>query len=150
MRRRSNMLRLPVHFVWTTRERLPLIAPEGEKRLWRFIEATCTEIRCETLAVGGMPDHIHLLVNFSNTFSLGEFMKRVKGSSSRFATQHLRGGEFFEWQAHYGAFGVSPENVAAVVAYINGQKQHHADGSIRPEWETTYEETDIEDPPSMP
>ncbi len=150
MRRQSNMIRVPIHFVWTTQDRLPLIPSQGERRLWRFIETICTELHCDPLAIGGMADHVHLLVNFANTLSFADFMKRVKGSTSRFITQELRDGEFFGWQAHYGAFAVSPDHVATVVAYINGQKQHHADGSVCPNWETACAEIDVDDPPSTP
>src|SRR5260221_10938036 len=97
MKRRSNMIRVAIQFVWTTHERHPLIAAEHERRLWRHIEAVSKQLRCDVLAVGGMPDHIHLLVNFANTISMGELMKRVKGASSHFISEELT-GSWFAWQ----------------------------------------------------
>jgi REP element-mobilizing transposase RayT len=150
MKRRSNCIRVPIHFVWATHERLPLIEETVQRRLWRYIEATCREMRCEVLAVGGVSDHIHLLVNFPSTLSFAELMKRVKGGSSRFASQELHDGQWFQWQTHYGAFAVSFDEVDAVIAYIAHQKQHHADGAIRADWEQTYDEYDIEAEASAP
>ena len=115
---------------------------DGERRLWRYIESICRETRCDVLAVGGMPNHIHLLVNFANTISIGELMKQVKGGSSVFAAKEIR-CDWFKWQAHYGACAVSPSAIPQVVAYIANQKQHHADGSIRTEWEEAYDEYEV-------
>ena len=144
-KRRSNYLRVPIHFVWATHERMPLIPDDGQRRLWRFIEATAQDRRCEVLAVGGMPDHIHLLVNFVNTITIVEFMKQVKGGSSRFVSEQLRQGEWFQWQAHYGAIGVCPGHIDAVIDYINNQKQHHQNKTTQPDWEETFTEYDIPD-----
>jgi REP element-mobilizing transposase RayT len=136
------MILVPVHFVWSTWGRLPLITEEGERRLWRYIEATCRDLHCDVLAVGGMPDHVHLLVNLAPTLSLADLMKRVKGSSARFMSVELREGEWFRWQAHYGAFGVAPSGVDAVVRYIANQKTHHQAGALRPELERCDAEDD--------
>jgi REP element-mobilizing transposase RayT len=101
-------------------------------------------MRCDVTAVGGIEDHIHLLVNLPGRFSLAELMKRVKGGSSVFISQELLGGQWFAWQAHYDAFAVAPESVSIAVAYITNQKQHHTEGSLRPDWEETEMEYDDE------
>jgi REP element-mobilizing transposase RayT len=149
MKRRFNAIRVPIHFVWATHERLPLIPQSLERRLWRYIEAVCREVRCEVLAVGGMEDHIHLLANLPATVTMADLMKRVKGGSSGFVSEELRFGEWFRWQPHYGAFAVSPEAVPIVVAYIAHQRQHHTEGSARPDWEETEIECDIDDKPNL-
>ena len=143
---RRNMLRAPMHFVWATHDRLPLITPEIERRLYRYIEAICIEHKCPVLAIGGMPDHIHLLVAHSNTITFSDLMKHVKGSSSRFITTTLKPGEAFNWRPNYGAFAVSYEARDSVIAYIHNQKQHHANNDL---WEF-YEQTDEEVPDDAP
>ena len=147
--RRSNYIRVSVHFVWTTHERMPLLPDggEGERKLWRYIESLAQQKRCEVLAIGGMPDHIHLLVNLHNTISMAELIKFVKGSSSRFVSQELRGGDWFAWQNHYGAKAVCPDTLEACIRYIVNQKQHHADNTTDDEWEQVYIEHDLPDTP---
>jgi putative transposase len=101
---------------------------------------------CPVLAIGGLPDHVHLLVSFTNTLSYADFMKHVKGGSSRFVTQKLKPGEWFQWQENYAVFAVSPRDIRMVTAYILNQKQRHASGNLWPEAEETYEEFDTDDP----
>src|SRR5436190_17106451 len=84
MKRRRNKIRVLIHFVWATHERLPLITPEIERDVYRYMEKVCQDERCEVLAIGGMPDHVHLLAAISNTVSLSALMQNVKGGSSRF------------------------------------------------------------------
>jgi hypothetical protein len=61
----------------------------------------------------------------------------------------IEGGDWFQWQAHYGAVAISPEEIKTVVAYIANQKRHHAEGSLRPEWEKTFDEYEVEDEEPM-
>src|SRR4051794_27625134 len=124
---RMNKLCVYVHFIWATWDRFPWITEEIERDVHRYISRVCEDEGCEVLAVGGMPDHVHLLIALPNTLTLAELMRHVKGSSSRFVSQKLKSGETFQWQGSYGAFSVSPGDKEKVIRYITHQKQHHAD-----------------------
>ncbi len=85
-----------LHFVWATKRRLPLIVPEVERRLYGCISAEARRLGCEVLAVGGMPDHVHLAVAMPTVLSPAKLMQQVKGVSSHFASEHLLpAGELF-------------------------------------------------------
>jgi REP element-mobilizing transposase RayT len=140
--RRRNLLKLGTHFVWATHDRLPLVTNDIEHRLHRYIEGICQELGCSVIAIGGMSDHVHLLVAMSNKISTAMLMKNVKGSSSRFISSTLKPGSWFAWQPNYAAFSVSPSHIEIVVEYIANQKIHHVNGTYNPE----LEETDEEDP----
>lgn len=140
--RRRNKLRTCIHLIWATKNRLPLVTADIEQRLYRYIGAICVDKRCSILAIGGMPDHIHLLVVLASTISLADLVKQVKGGSSRFVSESLKPGEWFAWQPNYAAFSVSPADKDRVAHYIQNQKQHHSDGTV---W-ADEEETDEEDP----
>ena len=135
----KNKLSVAVHFVWATWDRQPLITKEIERDLYKYMEAVCNDDKCEVLAIGGMPDQVHLLVLLSNTITLADFVRHVKGGSSRFVPKCLKPGEWFAWQGSYGAFSVSLANVPKVIAYIQNQKQHHALGTLWPNAEETNE-----------
>ncbi len=75
-----------------------------------------------------MPDHVHLRVLLSNTITLADFVKHVKGGSFSFVSDKLRPGEWFKWQGSYGAFSVSRPQIDEVVRYVAHQRQHHAEG----------------------
>jgi putative transposase len=147
---------VPIHFVWATHNRLPLLASAFEQRVYDYIARVCQDDGCQVLAVNGMPDHVHLLVGFTATITLGKLMKDVKGGSSRFISEQCLSGEWFAWQAHYSALAVSPSHVTRATAYIRQQKQHHAAGTLWPDAEQTFtdlaetDESDLEqqEPPS--
>jgi len=135
----KNKLCVAVHFVWATWDRQPLVTEGVERDLYKYIEAVCDDDHCKVLALGGMPDHVHLLVLLSNTVTIADLMRHVKGGSSRFVPKRLTPGSWFAWQGSYGAFSVSPAYIPKVVAYIQNQKQHHTDGTLYPNAEETNE-----------
>jgi len=132
---RAPYTQLYVHCVWATWDRLPLIASIIETRLYPAIVSKCSELNCEVIAIGGMADHVHLLVRFPTTLTIAALLKEVKGSSSHLVTHEIAPGDFFKWQGAYGAFTINKEGVKAVATYIHRQKQHHAEGNVFEAWE---------------
>ena len=130
-----NYTQLYVHLVWSTWDRLPLIDPTIEARLYKAIEAKCVALGCQLLAYGGVSDHIHLLIAFVPTLPISRLVGEIKGISSHLMTHEIRPNEFFRWQSSYGAFTVSHQALDLVRSYILNQKQHHANGSTVPEIE---------------
>lgn len=133
----ENLINVLVHFVWATWDRLPLIQPDVERDIHRSIVAICEDHGCPVIAIGGMPDHVHLLVSVSNTITLAKLMELAKGGSSRYITTVIHSIEWFQWQGSYGAFSVSPHEKRKIIAYVNNQRQHHAYGSLWPNAERT-------------
>lgn len=131
MSRRYDMIYL--HFVWTTWDRLPLISPNREVRVYQTIREECVKQKALVLAVGGIDDHVHLLVRLPAALAPSAFLKQVKGASSRLVSQHS--GEPLKWQGGYAVFSVSYGDVQRVTEYIRRQKEHHADGTVITAWE---------------
>lgn len=130
-----------LHFVWATKNREALIPPELERSVYRVIEADAQKSGCQVMAINGMADHIHLLVRFGRTTTMGTLMNQVKGVSSSFLNARLYPGEElrFRWQPNYGVYSVSPNHVSAVLAYVLNQKQHHAEQTTYAAWEMAGE-----------
>jgi putative transposase len=137
---RRNKLSLFLHLVWATWDRLPMITPDVERRLYREIESEALRMQCIILALNGMADHVHVVLVIPSTVTIAELAKQIKGASSHFVNEVLRPEMPFKWQGSYGAFTVSRWDVDKIVAYVKNQKQHHADATLLPEWEETYEE----------
>jgi len=134
---RAPYTQLYVHYVWATWDRLPLITDRIERQIYASIFAKSRSLKCEPIAIGGLLDHVHLLVRLHTTISVAELVKGVKGSSSHLVTHELRPGMFFKWQGAYGAFTVSKESLDRVINYINNQKKHHAEDDLWSEFELT-------------
>lgn len=127
---RHNKLALYVHLVWTTWDRLPLITPEIERPLYRHLESEAGRRGCKVIALNGIADHVHLLVELPTTIAIADLVKNLKGISSHFVNETLRPEAVFKWQASYSAFTVSRWDVSKVVGYIKNQKEHHATGGL--------------------
>ena len=122
---RRNQIVLFVHIVWNTWDRLPLIRLEFERRLYRFIAAVAQEMHCEVIAIGGIEDHIHILLSIPSTVAIAQLVKRMKGASSHFVNHEILPEGGFKWQGTYSAFSVSRWDVPKIVNYIQHQREHH-------------------------
>src|SRR5438105_4402086 len=99
------------HFVWATKNRLPLVTEELERPLYRCIEQEAQRLHCVVLAIGGMPDHVHLAVEAPTNVHAAKIMQMVKGISSHFAHERLKDEPVFDWQDNYAVFSLSRPHV---------------------------------------
>jgi putative transposase len=135
---RRNYLSLFVHLVWGTWDRQPLLSGPLEQQVYRAIGAKCVELDAEVVALGGIEDHVHLLVSLPSTLAIANLVGQVKGASSHLVNQEglpTAGGAVFKWQGTYGAFTVSQPLVRDVSTYILHQREHHSRGTLLAEWE---------------
>ena len=121
--------RLFYHFVWGTKNREPLIAPEWENSLHNVIAAKATELGAIVHSVGGIEDHVHLVVSVPPKIALSTFIGQVKGNSSHFVNHGLDVVIYFAWQAEYGVVSFGGKMLDMVVRYAKNQREHHADGT---------------------
>jgi len=121
--------RLFYHFVWGTRNREPLIAPEWENSLHNAIAAKATDLGAFVHAVGGIEDHVHLVVSVPPKIALSTFIGQVKGNSSHFVNHGLGVDIAFAWQAEYGVVSFGGKRLDVVVRYVKNQRKHHTDGT---------------------
>ena len=90
--------RLFYHFVWATWDRLPLLEGAVERHAYALIPEQCNKLACETHALGGIEDHIHLRVTLPRTLRISDFVEAVKGCSSRGLNEAHGADEAFKWQ----------------------------------------------------
>ncbi len=124
------------HLVWTTWDREPLLTGKVEQDAYALILSQCKHLKVTVHSLGGVADHVHILVSLPRTLCLADFMEAVKGISSR-ALNDTHGSPTwaFRWQGGYSDHSVSPPQVDLVKHYIENQKQHHASQSLWPSCE---------------
>ena len=123
-----------MHCVWATKERRPLIKPDLQQRLWPYLGGIARENKMKGLVIGGVEDHVHILVSIPATLSIAKSIQLLKGNSSKWINDTFKAHEDFEWQEGYGAFSVSTSNLDAVKHYIEHQAEHHAKHSFEDEF----------------
>ena len=111
-----------MHVVFSTKERQKTIPAEMKERVWSYTAGICKGQKVFVHAIGGMEDHIHLLVQFPATIAIAEAIGKIKANSSGWMSDEI--GKF-AWQEGYGAFSVSKSNMPAVMRYIQNQERHH-------------------------
>lgn len=121
---------LYIHCVWATWDREPLISPTIVEPLYAALAAKARELGCDPLAINGMPDHVHMLIEFSATISIARLVGEIKGSSSHLVTHILAPGIWFKWQGAYSVFTVSKRGLPWVRRYIQDQQRHHSDRTL--------------------
>jgi len=140
---RSPHLELYVHLVWATWDRLLLITPELEPRLYAALVQQARTLSSVPLAIGGIADHVHLLLQLPSTLSVAAVVKALKGSSSHLVTHGIQKDTVFKWQGGYGAFSDSAGEVERVQRYVACQREHHATRSLIPAWEQVAVENEM-------
>jgi REP element-mobilizing transposase RayT len=135
--------RLYYHFVWATKMRHPLITGDIEPELYGYIIGKATTLGCIIHAVGGMPDHIHIVASVPPKMAVADFVGHIKGSSS-YHLNHWPGAVLpeFGWQRGYGVFSLGKKQLGSAVAYVLRQKEHHRHGTTIPILECDSDEDD--------
>jgi REP element-mobilizing transposase RayT len=118
----STYLSLHYHLVFSTEDRKPTIS--DLPRLRDYLAGIVLGLGGHCQAVGGMPDHVHLLVGLNAKHTLADFMRELKKSSSTWM-HDVTGNRSFSWQKGYAAFTVSASARDEVRGYILNQAAHH-------------------------
>jgi REP element-mobilizing transposase RayT len=125
----STYLSLYYHLVFSTKNRDPLIAGAWRAKLFGYLAGTIEGLGARCEIVGGMEDHVHLLVRLRATHTLADFMRELKKASSAWV-HHDLGEPRFAWQDGYAAFTVSASIADEVRRYIENQPAHHRQRSF--------------------
>ena len=108
-----------IHCIFSTKERRPALPVERLADFYAYLGGIARSEGFTLVGAGGTANHVHLLIALPATGRLATAVQKLKGSSSRWL------GKGFAWQEGYGAFSVSPSQVATVKRYIAGQEEHH-------------------------
>jgi len=99
-------------------------------------------LRMRPIIIGGVEDHVHMLIAMPTDVSPADAMRSVKaGSSKWFRVEHLRD---FGWQQGFGAFGVSHSLVPKTIRYIQNQREHHRKMDFKSEYRMLLDRHGVE------
>ncbi len=113
------------HIVINTKNREMTIPKAARTDLYKYISGIVTSKQSELIAIGGIENHVHMLINLSSTISLADFMKSLKQSSSVWMQDRDSFPRFKGWGKEYFAFSVSYSAIGSVKSYIANQEEHH-------------------------
>ena len=124
----STFFSLHYHLIFSTKERFPLIHTEWRPRLHSYMGGIIRGMNGVAEIVGGVADHVHLLVSLRPVHCIADIMRDMKKDSTNWVKDNFQSQ--FSWQEGYAAFSVSPTKTEAVKKYISEQESHHAKKSF--------------------
>ncbi|HTI51536.1 MAG TPA: IS200/IS605 family transposase [Planctomycetaceae bacterium] len=139
----STFLSLHYHLVFSTKYRQPLIEAEWSTRLHEYLGGTVAGLDGIPQGIGGISDHVHLLVGLTATHRLSDFVRELKKASSIWTKDEI-GVSNFAWQEGYAAFTVSAPAREGVRKYIANQAEHHRRVPFRDELIKLLERAQLE------
>ena len=122
------------HLVFSTKNRKRWISEDIENRIWSYVGGIARKHKCTALQIGGIGDHLHVLILSPPTYSPSQIVKFLKGESSRWIHEEFPNLRMFSWQDGYSAFLVSKSIVPKVIEYIKNQREHHKEKSFEDEY----------------
>lgn len=131
-----SFVRIWVHFVWGTKNRVALFNKDNKSIIYNHIKENakqkCIYIDC----INSGNDHLHCLISLNPNESPSKTVQLIKGESSYWINKSNLVPNKFEWGDEYFAVSVSESSVQAIREYIRNQEEHHK----KKTWTEEYEE----------
>lgn len=140
----QSLVRNLLHVVFSTKNRVELIAPEIEKDLFGYIHGIVENNKSKLIIANGTTNHIHLLISLGKTISISELIGDIKRDSSSWIKKQGKIFSQFYWQEGYGAFSIGQTEDELVIEYIKNQKEHHKNKDYKSEFRGFLKKYNIE------
>ncbi len=131
------------HIVFCTKRREKTIPLSFREDLYRLIWKIITNNKSKLVRIGGVENHVHILLDLNPTIALAPLMRDIKAFSSGWLSKDNRFTAFCGWADGYYASSVSPQSKLSVIEYIKNQEQHHLQKSFDDELKGLYEASGI-------
>jgi REP element-mobilizing transposase RayT len=123
-----------VHLVFSPKNRDALINKTWKDELEKYITGIIQNRKHKLLAIGSMPDHIHILIGYNVNDLIPDLVEEIKTSTNMWIKEKRLSKFKFDWQRGYGAFTHSRMQIDTVIKYILNQEQHHQKKSFKIEY----------------
>lgn len=130
----STHQQLLYHIVFATRNRQRWLTDDIREPVFAYMAGIARAIDGIAIEIGGIEDHVHLLVRIPARMSVADFVRTLKANSSKHINETWKDRPKFSWQDGYGVFTVSPSNLIRVQQYIANQREHHLRSTFQDEY----------------
>ncbi|MCQ2287886.1 MAG: IS200/IS605 family transposase [Muribaculaceae bacterium] len=101
------------------------INEQHERELYGYIYGLCLNKNCKLFRIGGMPDHIHMLISIPPDIAVSQFVQVLKTESSKWLKTSQSFPHFMGWANGYAVFSYAYRDLEMIKGYIMRQKEHH-------------------------
>ena len=128
----QSLSKVILHIIFSTKDREPWLDSAARPRVHAYLATICRHLGGEVSCVGGVADHVHIVTTLPRTLSQSELLEGIKKPSSKWIK--ALEARYRGWQRGYGAFSVSPSQLAAVTEYVEKQEEHHRTHTFQEEY----------------
>jgi putative transposase len=133
-----------IHLVFAVKNRNALIKKSWKNDLEKYVTGIVQNHDHKLLAIGTMPDHIHIFVGYDQNQLIPKLVEEIKTSSNAWIKENQLSKFKFEWQKGYGSFSHSRSQLDVVVKYILNQEEHHRKKTFREEYLEMLRKNDVD------
>ena len=127
-------MKIRAHLLWATKYRRNVVDPEWRMALFEKLASIPLRSDARVLCVGGVRNHVHLLVAWRPSVALSSIGRDLKTWSSRWVRQTTPGQASFRWQNGFSAFTIDHRDQCRLIHYIVHQERHHREDSCVGGW----------------
>ena len=138
--------RLHYHLVWATWGREPLLVGDHKSKAYGAILGKAKDLDVIVHAIGGVQDHVHVVVSIPPRLAVSEVVRQLKGGSAHYAADQHGVERNFGWQEGYGALTFGERSMADIIGYVQQQAEHHNGEHSRAAFEMTQDAGELEAP----
>ena len=140
----NTYTQIHLQLIFAVKFRNGLIRPSWKDELYKYITGIITSNQHKVLAIGGMPDHLHILIGMRPHQAISDLLQEVKGSSSKWINERKFLAQRFEWQEGYGAFSYAKSDLPKIIFYIQHQEEHHRKKDFRKEYHELLKKYEVD------
>ncbi len=133
-----------IQIVFSVKGRQNLIQKDWKEELHKYICGIVNGKKQKVYAIGGVADHIHILISINPNIVLSDLVRDIKANSSKWINERQFVLGKFQWQEGFGAFSYAKSQLDAVITYINNQEQHHKKDTFKDEYLALLQKFDID------
>jgi len=130
--------------VFAVNGRKSLIQSEWKDELYKYICGIVNGKKEKVYAIGGVSDHIHILISIKPSSIISDLVRDIKCNSSKWINERQYVIGKFQWQEGFGAFSYTHWHLDTIINYINNQEDHHKKKSFKDEYLEFLEQFYIE------
>ena len=130
----NTYTQLYIHIVFTVKGRQNLIQKQWREELHKYICGIVNRQNEKVYAIGGVADHVHILISIKPNIAISDLVREIKANSSKWVNEKRFVLGKFEWQEGFGAFSYAQSQLNAVINYINTQELHHKNKTFKEEY----------------
>ncbi len=140
----STYTQILYQIVFSTRSHENTLTIKEIEKLYHYIFGILKNKKCFLYKIGGVENHIHIIMSLHPTVSLSGLMKDIKLATSDWIKKERIFPYFNGWQDGYGAFTYSIDAKERLIEYVNNQVEHHKKKTFREEYKELLKEHGIE------